>query len=339
MARSKLSMASPPPTASHLDIFRMHENKIRTCEYADPQDATAHACMGSSPLLEVFGGVFYTTSRFNHSCDANAVFKWNSALGKLTVHSCKPISAGEEITLNYGFGGSCFQCRELRQSHLRSSFGFDCTCAKCQLQGDALRESEARAASIGDFESFFADLEAWSAPQVLESTPAAVTLSKLEERGWLMAAECPDGVHYGTDFLLQAFVEFCDLCTARLHAILTAHADRTPPADAQALRADASAFREAARRWAGAARDAAHVVAGGDSPAFLVWTWALESARGCWPDPNAGPRDDGTHPAAAQPGELFARRWVDAGLSLTPISIAYADDVGGWRGSCVTDWA
>ena len=47
-------------------------------------------------LGTVYGGIFPTTSRFNHSCCSNAAYKWNSALNKLTVHATIGIRKGDE---------------------------------------------------------------------------------------------------------------------------------------------------------------------------------------------------------------------------------------------------
>ena len=104
------------------------------------------------------GGLFLTTSRVNHACDANVAFKWNPTTERLTIHALRAIKSGEEITYNYGFD-TIFCCRAERQSRLQTTFGFVCLCAKCELKGDALRKSEAHGPSptIEFLPSFISD--------------------------------------------------------------------------------------------------------------------------------------------------------------------------------------
>ena len=89
------------------------------------------------------GGVFAIACRFNHACDSNALYKWNAANGRLTVHATRRIEVGSEITFNYGYD-SIFCPRDARQRRLRETFGFVCTCNHCALTGSALRESDER---------------------------------------------------------------------------------------------------------------------------------------------------------------------------------------------------
>jgi len=77
-----------------------------------------------------YSAVFPTVYRLNHSCNANATYKWHNELGRMAVHAIKPNRKGAEITVNYGFDGQAVT-RELRQRRLRDSFGFQCLCSKC----------------------------------------------------------------------------------------------------------------------------------------------------------------------------------------------------------------
>jgi len=132
------------------------------------------------------------------------------------------------------------------------------------------------------------------------------------------------------DFALLGFVEFLDLCSSRVGS-LAVHSRHAAHAELQTLRAHAIAYRDAARQWAREARDVTRVVAGEDSPAFEVWSAALDPARGCWPvEPAKGsalpPMEDPgfwsglLQPSMATFGPPFARRWVDAGLLSTPLA-------------------
>lgn len=156
---------------------------------------------------KTYGAIYYMASRFNHSCDANACFRWNRSLGgavggavppdgagsggQLTVHATKRIPAGTEITFNYaGF----LAPREARRRYLLESFGFECTCAKCAVSGPALAESEARIAALGGTASLRASLRAWGALDALVVDEPSAVLGRLDARYALVEAECEDGL-------------------------------------------------------------------------------------------------------------------------------------------------
>lgn len=71
--------------------------------------------------------VFPHAARFNHSCNPNACFSWNSAIGKETIHIMNDVRAGEEITISY--------CDMVHDKKLRSwelkHYGFECDCRAC----------------------------------------------------------------------------------------------------------------------------------------------------------------------------------------------------------------
>lgn len=56
---------------------------------------------------ELCGGIFAVASRFNHACDASAVYKWNSWARQLTVHAVRRIRPGEEICINCALRHLC----------------------------------------------------------------------------------------------------------------------------------------------------------------------------------------------------------------------------------------
>ncbi|CAG8974815.1 hypothetical protein HYALB_00000429 [Hymenoscyphus albidus] len=86
------------------------------------------------------GGVFELTSRINHSCQPNAYHGWNPLLEEHTVYAIRQISAGEEITLAYHYGGPS----EYRKEILKERFGFDCTCSICTLPPSEQKASDDR---------------------------------------------------------------------------------------------------------------------------------------------------------------------------------------------------
>lgn len=71
--------------------------------------------------------VFPYASRFNHSCNPNACFTWNSAIQKETIHAMTDIQLGEEITLSYC---DMTHNRMLRKWEL-NHYGFECDCRAC----------------------------------------------------------------------------------------------------------------------------------------------------------------------------------------------------------------
>ena len=74
--------------------------------------------------------VFLHLSRFNHSCDANAVMIFDGPSETAIVRSLRDIPARHEVTINYGTSGGVSERRE----QLRTKFGFECYCTRCKLE-------------------------------------------------------------------------------------------------------------------------------------------------------------------------------------------------------------
>ncbi|KAH8722595.1 hypothetical protein GQ44DRAFT_828902 [Phaeosphaeriaceae sp. PMI808] len=72
-------------------------------------------------------GVFPNAARFNHSCNPNAFFSWNAAIGKETIHMMSDIKGGEEITLSYC---DMMHDRAARAYELKH-YGIVCACKAC----------------------------------------------------------------------------------------------------------------------------------------------------------------------------------------------------------------
>ena len=226
---------------------------------------------------ELFGAVYLMASRFNHACDANAAFKFNTRLGQLTVHAVRPIPSGAEVTFNYaGF----VACRQQRQQRLRDAFGFDCACAKCLLSGLPLHQSEQRLAMLGDATAFTSWLRSHGALwALLRSEPGAI-LAELEARYALLELECSGFVLPGTtDIMLRHFCDFCSSAASRLAKL---HADGLADPAAlpkgvllESLARRAAAYAEGSRTWAVKAREVALLMAGQDSQVYA--SYAQES--------------------------------------------------------------
>jgi len=78
-------------------------------------------------------GLCIKTSRFNHSCQPNAVY----AMVPEEVRAISDIKSGQEITISYGNGdGELFgmKNKESRQKFLKT-LGFICNCDLCKQQG------------------------------------------------------------------------------------------------------------------------------------------------------------------------------------------------------------
>src|SRR6187551_1719753 len=52
------------------------------------------------------GGVYPTACLVNHSCIPNSHHNWNLDLGCETIHTVRPVKAGEEITIAYKLDGT-----------------------------------------------------------------------------------------------------------------------------------------------------------------------------------------------------------------------------------------
>ncbi|KAK8135533.1 hypothetical protein PG984_003473 [Apiospora sp. TS-2023a] len=88
------------------------------------------------------GGVYPEICLINHSCRPNCHNSWNEAIdgGQETIHAIRDILAGEELTISYDKGGPA----QVRKAHLKTAFGFDCTCDLCSLPAAELQASDAR---------------------------------------------------------------------------------------------------------------------------------------------------------------------------------------------------
>ena len=75
-------------------------------------------------------GVFTIYSRMNHACSPNTSRRFNGKLGKLTVHTVRQITKGEELTTTYIATPARIRKRQ-RAVRLKKGRGFNCTCRTC----------------------------------------------------------------------------------------------------------------------------------------------------------------------------------------------------------------
>ncbi|KOS19317.1 SET domain-containing protein 5 [Escovopsis weberi] len=133
------------------------------------------------PELEEEGGseagVFLKASRINHACRANSQTSWNQNLEKLTIHACRDIPQGEEITIRY-FGETA--AREYRQHRLRETFGFTCACALCSLPPPEREASDRRLREIKRLEGSVANKTLLEPAQAMREAERALELLREE---------------------------------------------------------------------------------------------------------------------------------------------------------------
>ena len=270
----------------------------------------AHPCHEFNLLHR---GIFPTIARFNHACDSNACYRWNSKLHQLTVHAAKAIPKGSEVTVCYSFDG---MLRSQRQRHLSELFGFACGCAKCRLTGEELRVSDERLSAIGDVSAAVKELvhagpyasEGSYLRSVAKADPQSL-LSRLDAKWRMLKQEFPpDGYVDGCECFLQLHVELCERAVRKLLKLIAseeAKAAKTGEQSASSstvdmLRCRAREYADAALHWATISLDLTRDIKGEDSPAFAAWASALD--EGVFDLDGGGTFD-------------FYSRWVRAGLA------------------------
>jgi len=106
-------------------------------------------------------------ARANHSCRPNAEFVARVDKGVNELRAMYVIEAGEEVNINYlpmaEEGG---EVREVRQKYLRTSYGFQCTCRACTLQGPELDNEEELREKLKELQARGA--HNWAAEEVSE---------------------------------------------------------------------------------------------------------------------------------------------------------------------------
>jgi len=143
----------------------------------------------SNPDDFTYIGLFYTNcmswekdvvvcplmARANHSCRPNAEFVARLDKGVQELRAMYVIEPGEEVNINYlpmaEEGG---EVREVRQKYLRTSYGFQCTCRACTLQGSELANEEELREKLKELQARGA--HNWAAEEVSEYLEGIGTL-------------------------------------------------------------------------------------------------------------------------------------------------------------------
>ncbi|KAF8584456.1 SET domain-containing protein [Ramaria rubella] len=96
----------------------------------------------------VYGGLFPTISRANHSCGPNSAWRFNYDTFTLNLYPTRSISAGEEITASYL---DLSWNRAKRLYELNRKYHFTCTCPYCS--GTSSADSDFRRRELQNWSS------------------------------------------------------------------------------------------------------------------------------------------------------------------------------------------
>jgi hypothetical protein len=121
---------------SQKEQFHLLRNNAST-PFKSPLETFLQNCSG----VEMEDGMFIMSSRFNHSCIANAVFRTPTA-DTVTMLAAKNIAPGEEITFDYDHPFNYMEARDRRERH--EAHRFACDCKACRPGTQFQQASEMR---------------------------------------------------------------------------------------------------------------------------------------------------------------------------------------------------
>ncbi|KAI0676224.1 SET domain-containing protein [Trametes maxima] len=138
ISRGELLLAEAP--LFHQGLSLSNETVLRSLS-----DLTESQQREFFSLHNAWEGPFVIGSRFNTSCVPNVNNYWNDDMGKITFWAVRDVAAGEELQITYN---DTFASRDARRERLKRLFRFDCQCAACSQEGDQLRASDQRRATL-----------------------------------------------------------------------------------------------------------------------------------------------------------------------------------------------
>ncbi|KAF2015145.1 SET domain-containing protein [Aaosphaeria arxii CBS 175.79] len=117
------------PQRIHSDVVGKERARIQEQHAARVGKEPSLVSIFQTNCMEMGKGaaVFPHAARFNHSCNPNAAFNWNDAIGKETIHAMRKIKEGEQITLTYCDSTLNKAVRSWQLKH----YGFFCDCEAC----------------------------------------------------------------------------------------------------------------------------------------------------------------------------------------------------------------
>ncbi|KAF8257877.1 hypothetical protein EI94DRAFT_1670260 [Lactarius quietus] len=159
---------------------------------------TACTCF-RDPFLGIYGtnsftftdddsGICLKASRFNHSCNPNARFSFNSNTGELRIYALGTIPRGEEIFVAYISSRRLYgNTRRSRQGILRARYHFTCACSVCSLPEAESKKSDARRVKLNELWDIIPSFTPFQGIQRLNVIVEAIHL--LKEEGYLADAD------------------------------------------------------------------------------------------------------------------------------------------------------
>lgn len=142
------SLANIADPSLNLDpIFGIRATNGFNVELPGMPSKLTPATLTLNPSPKTASFIFPRIARINHSCAPNADHAMDWSGLKMTVYATTAISSTQEICIEYQ-SGLVQKTRDERRQSLKRDFGFDCHCAVCAQEGEALSKSDSRRREI-----------------------------------------------------------------------------------------------------------------------------------------------------------------------------------------------
>ncbi|OAL04678.1 SET domain-containing protein [Phaeosphaeriaceae sp. SRC1lsM3a] len=153
-----------------VDVFRVHDIMSRNAFGLGNQFGSSEENgMNASTALWI------RAAYINHSCIPNTHKEATGDL--LTIRALTPISAGEELFFTY----DAHPDYAARQASLQTTWGFECKCALCALEGSEKEEVRAKREELRGEADAFLERESWAGAKRLSVVKAQKIKKGLEE--------------------------------------------------------------------------------------------------------------------------------------------------------------
>jgi hypothetical protein len=116
--------------------------RIAACWHNTRYSLVSHIPYECYPLPEgtLISGLFIETAQLRHSCVPNCFARIQSDKGVMTVHTMRPIAAGEELTINTI--DIYYNTVDVRAADLHARFGTTCACEACNPSHPKFKKHE-----------------------------------------------------------------------------------------------------------------------------------------------------------------------------------------------------
>ena len=194
--------------------------------YHDPTIQAQDIASANSFEMTVAGvshlAVIPEPSRMNHDCGPNAIFHVDSSSLTHTVRVARSIAKDEEITISYVDPFAPFATR---QGYLRSSFGFECTCARCS-RGESDDEALSQIASLQRGLAQWADP---TSPVTVKQVEELIRLHRLAGlEGYMDPAYCVAALVFSAVGSQRGVKKYTELCIEAIELRLGSGAEDLP---------------------------------------------------------------------------------------------------------------